>query len=145
MAVFYTLYQNNREGFATKGKWYARVRVNKVKTMKDIAREIQDIASVRKSDVMAVLTELPDVMNKMLQEGHRVKLDGFGSFKVGIKTKPSDTVKDFSVTKNIKSSHIIFQPDRLYEANGKKGTRFLASTLEFSEWGRGSGDEGSNP
>ena len=101
MAVFYTLYQNNREGFATKGKWYARVRVNKVKTMKDIAREIQDIASVRKSDVMAVLTELPDVMNKMLQEGHRVKLDGFGSFKVGIKTKPSDTVKDFSVTKNI--------------------------------------------
>ena len=96
MAVFYTLYQNNREGFATKGKWYARVRVNKVKTMKDIAREIQDIASVRKSDVMAVLTELPDVMNKMLQEGHRVKLDGFGSFKVGIKTKPSDTVKDFS-------------------------------------------------
>ena len=131
------MYQNNRENFVNRGKWYARVKVNKTKTMKDIAREIQDISSMRKSDVMAVLTELPDVMNKMLQEGHRVKLDGFGSFKIGIKTTPADSVKDFSVTKNIKSSHILFQPDRLYEANGKKGTRFLASILEFSEWGKG--------
>lgn len=145
MAVFYTLYQNNREGFVNKGKWYARVRVNQVKTMKDIAREIQDIASVRKSDVMAVLTELPDVMNKMLEEGHRVKLDGFGSFKIGIRTKPAATVRDFSVVKNIKSSHIVFQPDRLYEANGKRGTRFLASTLEFKEWGEGGNDGGVNP
>ena len=71
--------------------------------------------------------------------------DGFGSFKVGISTKPADAVKDFSVTKNIKSSHIIFQPDRLYEANGKRGTRFLASTLEFKEWGEGGNDGGVNP
>ena len=71
--------------------------------------------------------------------------EGFGSFKVGISTKPADTVKDFSVTKNIKSSHIIFQPDRLYEANGKRGTRFLASTLEFKEWGEGGNDGGVNP
>ena len=145
MAVFYTLYQNNRDNFVHKGKWYARVTVNGTKTMKDIAEEIQEIASVRKSDVMAVLTELPDVMNKMLQEGHSVKLEGFGSFKVGLKTAPADTVKDFSVTKNIKSSHILFQPDRIYEGNGKKGTRFLASTLEFREWGKGKDDAPSNP
>ncbi len=43
--------------------------------MKDITKEIQEIASVRKSDVMAVLTGLPDVMNRMLEEGHRVKLE----------------------------------------------------------------------
>lgn len=113
--------------------------------MNDIAKEIQEIVSVRKSDVMAVLTELPDVMNRMLEEGHRVKLEGFGSFKIGIKTTPANSVRDFSVVKNIKSSHILFQPDRLYESNGRKGTRFLASTLEFREWGKGKDGAPANP
>ena len=125
MAIFYRLYQNNREGFAGKGKWYARVKVNKVKTMKDIAREIQDIASVRKSDVMAVLTELPDVMNKMLQEGHRVKLDGFGSFKVGLKTSPAATAQEFTAAKNVKGMRLNFLNEWTVDKNGKRTISML--------------------
>lgn len=45
MPVFYRLYQNNRDGFASKGKWYVRVKENQVRTVKDIAKEIQETAS----------------------------------------------------------------------------------------------------
>lgn len=81
MAVFYQLYQNKRTGSTTKDKWYARAKVIGTKDLRDIAEIIQRNASVKRSDVMAVLTELPEVMGDMLLAGYRVKLNGFGAFK----------------------------------------------------------------
>ena len=71
-----------------------------------LADRIQRNCSMKRSDVLAVLAELVEVMTDELQLGNRVKLNGFGSFKVGMKTTPAETEEDFTVTKNVKSLHV---------------------------------------
>ena len=127
------MYQNDRENFANKGKWYARIKPVSTKGLKEIAEIIQRNASVKRSDVMAVLTELPEVMNDMLREGHRVKIEGLGAFKIGISSLPADTEKDFNVKQHIKNSRIIFQPETVRVGSQGTRTRLLAGELEFKD------------
>ena len=133
MAIFYKLYQNKATGSKTFGKWYARAATVGTKDLKDIAEVIQRNASVKRSDVMAVLTELSEVMSDMLQDGYRVKLDGLGAFKIGLRTSPANTEKDFSADKNITSSHILFQPETQKEGAHGARTRQLARTVEYKK------------
>ena len=130
MAIFIQLYQSERNG-TTKGKWYGRTKIVGTKTLKDIAEHIQRNASMKKSDVWAVLTEVPEVLSEMLCDGYRVKIDGFGAFKISVSTSPAKTAKDFDMDKNIKSSRILFQPET--EKDGSHGTRsrVLARKLDF--------------
>ena len=109
MAIKYKLYQDNRAESTTRGKWYARaIYPTTPKSTKDLAQMIQDNVSVKRADVIAVLDELVNVMKLWLQESYRVKLDGFGSFKIGLKTKPADTAKDFSAAKHVVGSRVNF-------------------------------------
>ena len=95
MAVLYRLYQNNRKNSEFSGKWYARsVMTNTIDTAA-IAERIQRNCTVKKSDVVAVLTELVEVMKDELQNSHSIKLDGFGFFRIGLHTAPANTAADF--------------------------------------------------
>ncbi|MCR5130723.1 MAG: HU family DNA-binding protein [Prevotella sp.] len=111
MAVKYKLYQDNRTTSTHKGMWYARALVSGIKDTKTLADQIQQNVSVKKSDVLAVLDELVVVMSLWLGEGYRIKLDGFGSFKVGLKTKPAETAREFTAAKHVVGSRINFQPE----------------------------------
>nr|MCR5131743.1 DNA-binding protein [Prevotella sp.] len=42
---------------------------------------------------------------------YRIKLDGFGSFKVGLKTRPAETAREFTAAKHVVGSRINFQPE----------------------------------
>ena len=64
-------------------------------------------------------------MTDQLQQSVRVKLDGFGSFKIGIKGTGSDTVKDYSVAKNVKGLRVNFQPESSTDSNGTRNKKFL--------------------
>ena len=96
MAVRYKLYMNNRKNSPTKGKWYARAAVQNVVDLDALAKRIQANCTAKRADVMAVLTELVEVMTTELQNSNRVKLDGFGSFKIGLKSGPATSAKTFS-------------------------------------------------
>lgn len=133
MAVFIKMYQSNRKGSPQQGKWYARVKPIGTKDLKDIAELIQRNASVKRSDVMAVLAELSEVISDMLTDGYRVKIDGLGVFKMAIRTAPADTEKDFSVDKNIKGSHILFQPETQKEGANKRRVRQMAKVIEYKK------------
>lgn len=89
MAVFYKLYQENREGSANKGKWYARAVHTGTVTIDDLADEMQANCTVKRADIVAVLSELVETMQKHLQMSHRVKLDRLGTFKIGMHTSPA--------------------------------------------------------
>lgn len=123
MSVFYKLYQDNREGSANKGKWYARAVHTGTVTIDDLADEMQANCTVKRADIVAVLSELVETMQKHLQMSHRVKLDRLGTFKIGIHTAPADTIKDFTASNNVKSVHILFQPETKIE---KDKTRIRA-------------------
>ena len=88
MPTFYTLYQDNREKSLTRGKWYARAKSLGYWDLDKLADHIQDNVSAKKSDVIAVLKELVVVMAEAFDSGYGVSLDGFGKFKIGLRTKP---------------------------------------------------------
>lgn len=125
MAVFYRLYQNNNENFVNKGKWYARATMTETVDMKKLADRIQRNCTAKKSDVWAVLTELVEVMQDELQASHRVKLDGFGAFKIGIQSVGADSVKDFTAIKHVKGLRVIFQPETKISADKTRTRTFL--------------------
>lgn len=97
MSVRNKLYQEKCTGNPKKGKWYARAVIND----EEISQEILDNTTAKQADVYAVLKELDNVMGQHLKNGDRVVLNGFGSFKVGLKTTAAETAKDFTPQKNI--------------------------------------------
>lgn len=111
MSVFYRLYQNNNQQSSAYKKWYARTVVTETMTTRQLAEIMQENCTVKRSDIEAVLRELVPTMTRAMQDSKRVKIDGLGSFKIGIKTKPAESPKDFNSQKNVRGMHINFQPE----------------------------------
>lgn len=111
MAVFYKLRQEKRENSKFKDQWYARAVHTSTVNIDDLAEEMEANCTVKCADIVAVLSELVETMKKHLQMSHRVKLDRLGTFKIGMSTKPSPTIKDFNAKDNVKSVHVLFQPE----------------------------------
>ena len=128
MAVLYRTYQDNRDGSITQGQFFARAVHTDTIGLKEMAMEIEENVSVKYSDVAAVLIELVNVMNRHLNASRRVKLDGFGAFKIGLKTKGALREEDFSATKNIVGSRVLFQPEYTVDvATQKRNRQFLSN------------------
>ena len=112
MAVFYRLHQDQSTGTKRSGKWYARAVPTACIGTRQLAEIIQRNCTVKKADVMAVLEELVEVMKDQMQDSKRVKLDGFGSFKIGIESKGAQTAGKYSVAEHVKGLHVVFMPER---------------------------------
>lgn len=125
MAVHYRLYQNKNSRSTTFNKWYGRVVTLDTVTTDQLADIIEANCTVKRADILAVISELVVTMKKELQDSKRVVLDRFGAFKLGISTIPSDTSKDFSVSQNLKGIHVIFQPELKIAPNGQRTKAFL--------------------
>lgn len=124
MAVKYKIYQSNRKG-DFQGKWYARAQHEGIISTNEIADIIQNNCSVKRSDVLAVISELVEVMNTQLQNSMKVKLDRFGTFKLGITTTPASTAKEFTATSNISGVHVLFAPELTIDAKGTRQKVFV--------------------
>ena len=125
MAVQYRLYQNNNSRSDQYQKWYGRaVMIGTVDT-DALAKEIEASCTVKRADVLAVISELVVVMKRALQDSKRVRLDGFGSFKLGLCTSPSDTAKGFTAAKNVKDIHVLFQPEVRIDKSGRRSRSFI--------------------
>ena len=121
----YVLRQEKRETAKEFGKWYARAVHGSDMTTEELAQLIQRNVSAKKSDVLAVLAEMSEVMTDAIQSGRIVVLDGIGRFKAGIATKPATTAKTFTPQKNIVGARINFQPEVK-----KEGNTFIKKMLE---------------
>lgn len=122
MAILYKLFQDNRKNSSYPGKWYARAIHQNIVGLDDIAERIQRNCSMKMSDVLAVLTEMREVIKDELQASNAVRLDGIGIFSPGIKTIPADTAADFSPLKNIVGYRINFKPASHVQNVGVKTT-----------------------
>jgi len=132
MAVFYKLYQDNREASKMKGKWYARAVHTNTVDIDDLADEMQANCTVKRADIVAVLSELVETMKTHLQMSHRVKLDRLGTFKIGLSTTAADSVKDFTTNGNVKNVHILFQPETKVQKD-KTRVRALLNGCQVKE------------
>ena len=117
MAILYRLSQNNnRKNTKAYGKWYARaVSTNQI-GLNEVSQRIQQNCSMKRSDVKAVLEELIEVLTQELQNSHSVKLDGLGTFSMGLTSTGTVTVREFNAAQNVVGLHVNFLPDR------KRGT-----------------------
>ena len=125
MSVFYRLHQDQSTGTKRSGKWYARAVPTAVISTRQLAEIVQRNCTVKKSDVMAVIEELVEVMKDQMQDSKRVKLDGFGSFKIGIESKGAATAAKFTVAEHIKGLHVVFMPERTKDTAGNRSKQFL--------------------
>ena len=125
MAVLYRLYQNNQPTSEQYKKWYGRSVAIDTVTTDQIAAEIEANCTVKRADILAVLSELVVVMKRELQNSKRVCLDRFGAFKIGISTRPAEAAKDFNVKDNVRGVRVIFQPELHIDATGRRVKSFL--------------------
>ena len=111
--ALYSLYQNKNEHMTgSYQKWYARPVVTGIKSLTDVAKEIQENTTAKEADAYAVLKEMKNVLIKWLQEG----------YKLGMRSKGVSAVSDFTVNENIKSTRVIFIPE--VEVDSATGKRF---------------------
>ena len=145
--VRYKVYQDNRKNSTTRGQWNGRTAVMGVTNLEALSDRIQRNCTAKRSDVQAVLTELVEAMADELKAGNRVKLDGFGSFKIGIRTKGAETAKAFTVQKNVKGLHVLFQPEVKRSADGTRVKTFLTGVQvsEYAEYDKPDEEEEQEP
>ena len=111
MSQKFTKLQNNNKKSTAYGKWFATaVYDQRFVETEELANYIQQQASVKKSDIKAVLDELGGAMKHYFELGQKVKLDGIGIFKVGFSSiGASDKVDCTAAT--ITTRRVLFQPE----------------------------------
>ena len=127
MAVLYRLSQNKMSTSKAKGKWFAQAVMTGTIDTDALAEIMQRNCTVKKADILAVISELIETMQNELQNSKRVKLNGLGAFKLGIENEPGGaaTAAEFSASKNIKGLHVLFQPEVKTDTTGQRRKTFI--------------------
>ena len=141
MAVKYKLYQNTRQQSEQFGLWYARAAADQVIDIKQISKDIEEKCTLTESDVRGVIIELLKQMKKHLCNGHRVWLEDFGSFKVGLRTSPAKSAKEFTASTNVKGVRVNFLP-ATHQGADKKRVINLLDGVKVQEQGTYKVDKG---
>ena len=126
MAVLFRLSQNKNSKSLAFGKWYARSVMTGTVDTDALATIMQRNCTVKKSDILAVITELIETMQDQLQESKRVKLNGLGTFKISISSSGASTASDYDVRKDVKSLRVLFQPEVKKDVDGNRKKTFIS-------------------
>ncbi len=120
MSQKFTKLQNKNDESTAYGKWFATAVYDQhfIET-EELANYIQQQASVKKSDIKAVLDELGGAMKHYFELGQKVKLEGIGIFKVGVSSIGA-TTKDTCGAANITTRRVLFQPETERVVVGQK-------------------------
>ena len=111
MAQKFIKSQNKNDQNAAFGKYFATaVYDNRFVETEQLADFIQTQASVKKSDIKAVLDELGSALKHFFELGQKVRLDGIGIFKVGFSSIGVTRIEDCTA-QTITTRRVLFQPE----------------------------------
>ena len=103
--------KNNNQHNPAYGKYFAEaVYDSHFIGTEELAEFIQRQASVKKSDIKAVLQELGEAFKHFFEMGQKIKLDGIGIFKVGFSSIGVAKIEDCSA-QTITTRRVLFQPE----------------------------------
>ena len=103
--------QNKNNQSLAYGKYFAQaVYDSHFIGTEELADFIQRQASVKKSDIKAVLQELGEAFKHFFEMGQKIKLDGIGIFKVGFSSIGVAKIEDCSA-QTITTRRVLFQPE----------------------------------
>lgn len=80
MAIIYDWFENPKRSAEEETTLHVRPCFNGTVSTKAVVRKIQQRSSLTPGDVVAVLTELSQIVGEELQEGRQVHIDGLGYF-----------------------------------------------------------------
>ena len=103
--------QNKNSFSPAYGKYFATaVYDNHFIGTEELSDFIQRQASVKKSDIKAVLQELGEAFKHFFELGQKIKLDGIGIFKVGFSSIGVVKLEDCGA-QTITTRRVLFQPE----------------------------------
>ena len=110
--LFFRKYQNHNDKLSSNGKYYGRILHVDTLSTADICRHIQKHGSIYTADVVkGVVEKFVSCFEELLLEGHKLKLEGLGTFYLSAKTKGEEKEEDFTA-ENIESVRVKFLPDQ---------------------------------
>ena len=114
--------QNKNSFSQAYGKYYATAvyDTNFIGT-EELSDFIQRQASVKKSDIKAVLQELGEAFKHFFEMGQKIKLDGIGIFKVGFSSIGVTKLEDCGA-QTITTRRVLFQPETTRVVVGQQKT-----------------------
>ena len=113
MAIFYKMIFRNNEKHPEMTGYFAVIANKGMVTTDEIADEIQRNCSMKRSDVLAVLAELSEVIRNNVQQSHSVKLNGIGVFRPGISSSIVKSLAQFTPQTNIRALRLNFLPETM--------------------------------
>ena len=119
MKLNYVKYQNKSKNEKMNGKWYGRVAIRETVEIEEIANRMQDNCTVKRADILAVLSELGTTMRDLLQDSKRVVIPYLGAFKLSISTEGAQNAEEFTA-KNVTGVRVLFQPTTRQLADGRR-------------------------
>lgn len=125
--MFYTLKKQKCSVLPSAGKYVARAFHGQVMDTEAIAGIIQQNCTLKRSDVLAVLSELEDVLQWTLKNGDIVKLNHLGRLKLEIEGRPVDNPADFDPADHIRGVRLHLIPE------SRNGRQRLYEGIRFSE------------
>lgn len=119
-----------------KVRYHARTVVDSTWDNKDIALEISKRCTINKAEAIAVMDEMSEIFLQKLKEGHAIKLEGIGTFRISAKS-PSVRSKNEVRAESIKFGGVVFRPEKklLRQLSGTKFQKVMYSqtSLEVSD------------
>ena len=115
----FKLYQDQRKDSAYKGKWYARALHETMTFEEFINHMATHHCAFSEATIRGVLIEMETCLRELLLEGKAVRLDELGIFRIGMRTSPADSAKEFNVAQNVPGVRLNlylgkrFRPDQL--------------------------------
>ena len=114
--------QNKNSFSQAYGKYFAQaVYDNHFIGTEELSDFIQRQASVKKSDIKAVLQELGEAFKHFFEMGQKIKLDGIGIFKVGFSSIGVNKLEDCGA-QTITTRRVLFQPETTRVVVGQQKT-----------------------
>ena len=100
----YKLYQDNRDGSTTQGKWYARVAVDETIDLDGLAKHMAAHHSPYSEGLITgILKDMIACVRELALDGKAVKIPDLAIFSLGLQTTAADTAKEFTAAKNVVS------------------------------------------
>lgn len=90
-------------------KYYAQAYGRRVISQKELMEDVEKQTSLTSGDVKNAVDSLLYVIKKNLSDGRSVKLDGIGTFFVGLSSKGVADKKDFKASL-IRKKRVCFRP-----------------------------------
>ena len=108
MSIFYRKYQNNNKKSTSYGKWFGRsVSLGKTVGLEDLAEHMSQHNSPYSEGVIkGVLTDMVNCIRELVLEGKSVKIPNLCIFSAGIKSRGTDSAKEFTPADGVESIYL---------------------------------------